>query len=134
MIVEDKNKISSKKERSKILIVDDEVIILKSAKRILEKKGYSVLTAENGPSAMNILRENYSEIGVILLDLSMPGMDGPEAMENILNIDVDAKIVVFSGYSRTQEFDALFEKGAVGHIQKPFDIKNLTEIIDRWLK
>jgi two-component system, cell cycle sensor histidine kinase and response regulator CckA len=131
---ENKKRIKSGKERSKILIVDDEVIILKSAKRILEKKGYSVLTAENGHSAMEILRENYTEIGAILLDLSMPGMAALEAMENILSIDAEAKVIVFSGYSRTQEFDALFEKGAVGHIQKPFDIKSLTAMIDRWIK
>lgn len=120
--------------RSSILLVDDEIIVLKSAKRLLEKKGYTVLTAEDGLSAMEILREKSGQIGVILLDLSMPGMDGEETLENILEIDKKAKIVLFSGYSRSQEIEPLFEKGAVGHIQKPFDINDLTATIDLYLK
>ena len=120
--------------RSSILLVDDEVIVLKSAKRLLEKKGYFVLTAEDGETAMDILREKRMEIGVILLDLSMPGMDGEEALENILEIDPEAKIVLFSGYSRSQELEPLFEKGALGHIQKPFDINDLIDTINRYIK
>jgi DNA-binding NtrC family response regulator len=119
--------------RRGILLIDDEIIVLKSAKRLLEKKGYSVLTAEDGFTAMEILRDHISEIGVILLDLSMPGMEGEEVLENILSIDHNAKVILFSGYSRTMELDPLFQKGAVGHIQKPFDLKDLTVLIDRWL-
>jgi CheY-like chemotaxis protein len=119
--------------RRGILLIDDEIIVLKSAKRLLEKKGYSVLTAEDGFAGMGILREHTQEIGVILLDLSMPGMEGEEALENILAIDPDAKVVLFSGYSRTMELDPLFQKGAVGHIQKPFDVKDLIALIEQWL-
>ncbi len=120
--------------RRGILLIDDEVIVLKSAKRLLEKKGYTVLTAEDAFAAIEILRDHACEIGVILLDLSMPGMEGEEALENILSIDPKAKVILFSGYSRTMELDPLFQMGAVGHIQKPFDIKDLTALIDQWLE
>jgi CheY-like chemotaxis protein len=120
--------------RSSILLVDDEVIVLKSAKRLLEKKGYAVLTAEDGEGAMEILKARHTEIGVILLDLSMPGMDGEETLENMLEIDPEAKIILFSGYSRSQELDTLFEKGAVDHIQKPFDINDLITTLNRFVK
>ena len=108
-----------------ILLVDDEFIVLHSAKRLLEKKGFRVLTATDGLNAIETLKEHKEEIGVILLDLSMPGMDGEETLGNLIEIDPDAKVILFSGYAITKEIEPLFEKGAVGHIQKPFDIQEL---------
>ena len=105
--------------------MDDEYIVLQSAQRLLERKGYQVLTATNGTNAMDILKDNRDDIGVILLDLSMPGMDGEETLEKLMEIDPGAKVILFSGYAVTKEMEPLFEKGAVGHIQKPFDIKDL---------
>ncbi len=113
------------RNRDVILLVDDEYIVLHSAQRLLEKKGYQVLTATSGANAMDVLRAHKDTIGVILLDLSMPGMDGEETLEKLMEIDPLAKVILFSGYAVTKEMDPLFEKGAVGHIQKPFDIKDL---------
>ena len=123
-----------KKNREVILLVDDEFIILQSAQRLLEKKGYQVLTATNGRRAMDVLKDNKDNIGVILLDLSMPGMDGEETLEKLLEIDPTAQIILFSGYSVTKDMASLFKKGAIGHIQKPFDIKGLLAKIDETLR
>ena len=114
-----------KENREVILLVDDEYIVLQSAKRLLEKKGFNVLTASNGLNAMDVLKEHKDKIGVILLDLSMPGMDGEETLVNLMEIDPSAKVILFSGYAVTREIEPLFGKGAIGHIQKPFDIKEL---------
>jgi CheY-like chemotaxis protein len=122
------------KKREGILIVDDEAVVLQAAQRLLEKKGFSVFVAISGPHALSVLKENYEAIGVILLDISMPGMDGEETLENILKIDPEAKVLLFSGYAKCQELDPLFEKGAVGHIQKPFEINELLAKLMELLK
>ena len=114
-----------------ILLVDDEPIIITSARRILEKKGYTVFTAESGASALALYQEKQEEVDVILLDLSMPDMDGEETLEKLIDIDADAKVVLFSGYARSGDLEPLFEKGAADHVQKPFDIKTLIKTIDR---
>ena len=116
-------------KRQAILIVDDEAIVLHSAKRLLQKKGFEVLTASNGMYAMDILKRSADTIGAILLDISMPEMDGEETLERIMEIDPGAKVILCSGYARTRETESLFKKGAVEHIQKPFEINELLTML-----
>lgn len=114
-----------------VLLIDDESIVVSSAKRILEKKGYHVLTAMSGKEALTVFREHKRVVDIILLDLSMPDMDGEETLEKLLEIDAGAKVILFSGYARDIDIDPLFEKGALDHIQKPFDIQALIEKINK---
>ena len=118
------------KKREAILLIDDEAIVLHSAQRLLERKGYTVFVATDGHYAINVLKNNKTSIGVILLDLSMPGMDGEETLEKLLEVDSEAKVILFSGYAFSKELEPLFRKGAVGHIQKPFELKDLLEKIN----
>ena len=116
-----------------ILLIDDEIIVLKSAKRILEKKGYTVLTAENADVGTELLKKHTDGIGVILLDLTMPGIDAEEAFDRLIEIDPAAKVLLFSGMLHNDQCDRLFAKGAVGYIHKPFEIEELTSKIDPYL-
>lgn len=113
--------------------MDDEPIVLKSAKRLLERKKYTVFVADNGSSAISVYRENRNHIGAILLDLSMPDMDGEETLERLLEVDANAKVILFSGYARSSDIEPLFEKGAIDHIQKPFELPRLIDALEKAL-
>jgi two-component system cell cycle sensor histidine kinase/response regulator CckA len=120
-------------ESRAVLLVDDEPIVLKSAKRLLERKQYKVFVADTGMSAISVFKENRAQIGVVLLDLSMPDMDGEETLERLLEVDPKAKVILFSGYARNSDLEPLFEKGAVDHIQKPFELPVLLTALEKVL-
>ncbi len=116
-----------------ILLIDDDALVITSAKRLLLKKGFNVWCAESGSSAIKIYSENLHHIGLVLLDLSMPDMDSEEIFDNLLSINKESRVVLFSGNLRTDESERLFHKGAVGSLRKPFDMYELTDLLDRWL-
>ncbi len=90
-----------------ILVVDDEEIIRQSSRRLLEKLGYRVLTAENGKIAARIYKEKEDIVSLVLLDMVMPIMDGVETFVSLHRMNPDAKILLFSGYSNDENVDMM---------------------------
>ena len=78
--------------KSKILLVDDDELILESVKTSLEMKGYEVLTAENGEVALSIYKK--SPVPLVLTDIQMPVMDGVELVKNLLEFEEKPLILV----------------------------------------
>jgi len=120
--------------RGKILLVDDEEIIRKVGTGMLEKLGFQVLTAQDGQEALSVYRGSKDEIACIILDLTMPVMDGEEAYNEFLKIDPDVRVIVASGYSETEISSMFSGKGLVRFIQKPFKVDALKRIIHRALE
>jgi two-component system cell cycle sensor histidine kinase/response regulator CckA len=116
-----------------VLLVDDEQTIRSSARRLLERLGYNVLLAEDGNTALEIYKNNKDAISLVILDLIMPDMDGPETFEKLIAFDPRVKVLLLSGYSRDEKVERLLAKGALGFAQKPFDIKTLSEILKKTL-
>jgi two-component system cell cycle sensor histidine kinase/response regulator CckA len=114
------------KESRKILIVDDEPLILQSTARMLKRMGFEVLTAIGGNDVMTILADNKSDIDVVLLDLMMPVMDGEETFEALRNMVPNLKILLVSGYTKEAMAERLIGKGALGFIHKPFDMDEIS--------
>ena len=116
----------------KILVVDDERSIRNSLKEILADEGYDVDVAEDGIQACAMVdKEKYS---VIFCDIKMPGMDGIEVLDRMIETGVDAAIVMISGHGDIGTAVECIKKGAFDFIQKPLDlnrilitIKNATE-------
>lgn len=77
-----------------VLLVDDENGILEIGKEMLEMLGFSVFTASNGREALEIYRENRNKITCIILDLTMPEMDGEEAYQKLADINPNAKVIM----------------------------------------
>ena len=109
-----------------ILIVDNEEIIRNLAEAILVGQGYDVLTAEEGEPALELFRAHHDDLAGVLLDLSMPIMDGSEVFEEIRRLDPAMPIVLMTGhdaYSVRRSFEKLggFEEGRLSAVlQKPF--------------
>ncbi|MBU5638744.1 CHASE domain-containing protein [Geomonas sp. Red69] len=112
----------------KILLVDDEETVRSIGIRMLRELGFTPLTASGGEEALSLYREN-PDIKAVLLDLTMPGMDGEEAFRQLQLIDPKVRVVMSSGFSQqdvVQKFDG---KGLVGFIQKPYTLKVLREVM-----
>jgi PAS domain S-box-containing protein len=108
-----------------VLVVDDEPVVCGLARRALEQYGFEVLEAPSGEAAIDILKRHPGEIGVILLDLSMPGMSGEEALPELRRIRPAAKVVVSSGYSESEALDQFQGQRISGFIQKPYTVPDL---------
>ena len=80
-------------------MVDDEEYVRDLGKRILERAGYTVITASNGKEALEIYAREQSNIGLVVLDLIMPQMGGEKCLEELLKINPKMKVVVSSGHS-----------------------------------
>jgi two-component system CheB/CheR fusion protein len=107
-----------------VMIVDDEPSIRKMAETTLTRFGYRVLTAGDGKEALTVFRERADEISLVILDIAMPEMGGEEAMEHMLAIRPEARIVFSSGYN---ESEAKARVEGYGFIQKPYTSRQLAE-------
>jgi CheY-like chemotaxis protein len=103
-----------------ILVVDDEEDVRDVAREMLERLGLTVLTAEDGKEAVQIYRENAEDISVVLLDLTMPKMDGAEAFEQLRRFDSEVTVVLMSGYNEQNVTNRFSDKGPAAFIHKPF--------------
>ena len=107
-----------------ILLVEDEVAVLKMAKRMLEQIGYQVMTAGNGLEALELYRKHAKEIAVVMTDMVMPKMSGRELILSLKSLNPLIKIIVWTGYPLDGSEDLLKSK-IVDWIMKPPDIEIL---------
>jgi PAS domain S-box-containing protein len=110
-----------------ILVVDDEAVVQQTVKKALERFGYAVLMAASGPEAIEIFRREHGRICLVLLDLSMPGMDGRETLAELRKIDGAVKVLISSGYSEAEVMEMFEPQSVGGFIQKPYRAADLTE-------
>jgi CheY-like chemotaxis protein len=109
-----------------VLFVDDEDMIIIISDEMLQKLGYSVITAKSGAEALDIYEKKKSEISLVILDLVMPDMSGSETYEKQKKLNADIKVLLSSGYSLDGQASDLLEQGCYGFIQKPFSMERLS--------
>jgi DNA-binding NtrC family response regulator len=108
---------------SKILVIDDERSIRNTLKDILEYEKYSVDLAEDGIKGMEKVKGNSFDI--VLCDIKMPGMDGIEVLEQLVQISPDTPVVMISGHGNIDTAVESIKKGAFDYIEKPLDLNRL---------
>jgi signal transduction histidine kinase len=108
----------SPEEAGSVLVVDDEETVRSVAAKVLERHGFSVLTASGGVEAMRMLRAAPEAVDLVVLDMTMPDMSGPVTLQELLRIKPTLKVLMSSGYAVE---DAIpHTDAAVGFIQKPY--------------
>jgi PAS domain S-box-containing protein len=112
-----------------ILVVDDEAIIRSMTEAILTDLGYHVILAENGREAVDIYQELHQEIGLVLLDMVMPKMNGRDALKAMQKINPHAKVLLTSGFNREIEKAEKKASGISGFIKKPFRRGEISRVI-----
>jgi len=119
--------------RGTILIVDDEEMVLQPCAAMVESMGFAVLTAVDGEQAVEVVRRHGAEIRAIILDLTMPKLDGVGALERILRIEPGAKVILSSGYDEAEATGRVAKEGLAGFIRKPYHLEQLQSTLERVL-
>jgi PAS domain S-box-containing protein len=117
-----------------ILLVDDEPSLLETGQELLSFLGYHVLTATSGEEALTIVNREGMKIGIVIMDLMMPGMGGEKCLAEILKVFPAMKVMFASGYAASIGNEDILRTGAVAFIQKPYYIEDMSrkirEILD----
>ncbi len=110
-----------------VLVVDDEEVVRVTAKHTLERYGYSTMLANDGLAALETYRSRPSDIGLVILDLTMPVMNGEETLRHLQTVNPNVKVLLSSGYNEVEAVQRFAGKGLAGFIQKPYTAAGLAE-------
>jgi len=112
------------KERTRVLVVDDEEIVRESLSGWLMNDGYTLDTAPDGPSALEKLKQD--RWSVMLVDLKMPGMDGLQVLEAVKQAQPETAVVIMTAYATVETAVEAMKIGAYDYLVKPFDPEELS--------
>jgi CheY-like chemotaxis protein len=111
--------------RETVLIVDDEEDVRRVLQRILERAGYTVVVAQDGPAAVELYCQRGAFIDLVILDVIMPHMRGEETFRRLYEVAPDARILLSSGYSENGQAAEALSAGARGFLQKPYGVETV---------
>ena len=115
-----------------ILIAEDDALIQLLFQVVLKDCGAKLIFAENGVNAIKMYKEN-KDIDIVLLDIRMPEMNGLEALDKILSINPNAKIIMQTAHVMPDEKEKCFNKGAVDFLSKPIVKEELFNTLNKWV-
>ena len=113
----------------RLMVIDDEPIVGKRLRQILEKAGYDIKVFTDGRSALNDLRKNSYDI--VVTDLKMEDVDGMKILEASIEKNPDIKVIIITGFAKIDTAKEAFKKGVFDFIAKPFKIEELKQVILR---
>ena len=117
-----------------VLVVDDNDQVRSFEEETLKKVGYNVITAADGRRAYEIYRTQRDRIDLVVLDILMPGMDGEQCLQAIMEFHPGARIIICSGLINEEKPARLLKAGAKAHLQKPINrntfLKTIREVLD----
>jgi CheY-like chemotaxis protein len=116
-----------------VLVVDDEEMIRQLYVAVLPRLGFRTLVASNGEEAVAIFRDHEEEIACIILDLTMPRLDGVATLDALRRIKPDVKVIFSSGYNEEEATRRFAGRGPDGFIQKPYCLEALMAELERVL-
>jgi CheY-like chemotaxis protein len=116
-----------------VLVVDDEQTVREVIRDMLKSHDMKVIEAANGREGIEIYREHGDSIFLVLLDTTMPEMNGDEVFKQLRQMNPDAKVILISGYNEQDATSFFVGKGLAGFIQKPFTLEKLIEKLNELL-
>ena len=114
----------------KVLLVDDEEIVRSIGKEMLKELGYDVIIANDGKEALKVFKATL-DISFVILDMTMPHMDGEQCFQELRKIKPDIKVFISSGFSEHEISQKFAGFGLSGVIQKPYKLSELKESLQR---
>ena len=121
-------------ERTRVLMIDDNIELVKMVKEYFNKHAVSdikiVLEANNGEEGFNLIEKRQEEYDLILLDLVMPKKDGKSVLESMKKKNIDKKVIVLTSYNSPEMIRKTSELGISYFILKPFELKELENVIE----
>jgi len=105
--------------KPRVLVVDDEEMALTLMKQILSTAGYQVTTAQSGFECLDLFRRRPNSYQLVLLDLTMPFMDGEETFHRLREIRPDVPVVLCTGFIQGDRLEGMMKAGLTGYLRKP---------------
>lgn len=115
--------------KSSILLVDDEQMALTLMKRILTGAGYDVTTAQSGFECLDAFRRRPHFFDLVLLDLTMPFMDGEDTFNRLFEIRADVPVLMCTGFIQQDRLNRLMASGLAGFMRKPISPSELVALV-----
>jgi two-component system, cell cycle sensor histidine kinase and response regulator CckA len=112
-----------------VLLVDDEESIRSMGRHILERAGLEVMTAADGREAVDLFAQYRDKLRLVLLDMTMPHLDGEACFRELRRIDPDVKVIMTSGYNEQDVVNRFVGKGLAGFVQKPYKAGDLLPMV-----
>ena len=114
----------------RVLIVDDSMFVTKQISQILTSEGFEIVgTASDGLEGFEMYKEQYPNVDLVTMDITMPRMDGVTALEKIIDFDKDAKVIMISALGKQDLVKKSLLIGAKNYIVKPLDRAKVLERI-----
>jgi DNA-binding response OmpR family regulator len=108
-----------------VLVIDDESSVLRFTRKLLERAGFEVLTAPGGREGVGLFEQNSERVSAVLLDMTMPHMDGKATLVELQRIRQDVRVVLSSGFTEQSVIDRFAGTQLVGFVQKPYRARTL---------
>jgi signal transduction histidine kinase/ActR/RegA family two-component response regulator len=118
------------RRHARVLLVDDEEVVRRSARRLLRQAGHEVLEARSGRDALTAFRNAEAPVDVVVLDLDMPELNGRETHALMRQIDPDVRVIIVSGHDDEETRRGAIEDGAVTFVRKPYSAEAFLSAID----
>jgi CheY-like chemotaxis protein len=116
----------------KILIIDDDEMVLALTQSVLVGQGYATLSTADGPQGITIYKEQRPDL--VLLDLGLPSMNGLEVLRKIRTFDPKARVIVITGYASQESEEVAVQYGACDFVRKPVDFTDFLRRIQAVLE
>jgi len=116
-----------------VLVVDDEPAVRRLATAILQKAGYTVITAHDGQEAVETFQAAKDDIDLVILDMTMPRLSGEETYRRMRQVKPNVCVVLSSGYTEHEATGRFLGKGLAGFLQKPYRAEELLQLVQRVL-
>jgi CheY-like chemotaxis protein len=120
-------------QKLRVLVVDDEPHVRQLLEMVLSREGFPVWSAPGGRAAVEFYCRNQGLIGAVLLDVNMPGLDGPATLAALRQINPHVRALFITGDLGGYKPEALLEMGADAVLQKPFDLAEVCQAVRRTL-
>ncbi len=114
-----------------VLIIDDDDEVRSLLAAILTDAGFPVRLAASGKEAVVLYRQHRQQIGLVLLDVRMPGQDGPSTLAELLEFDPKVRCCFLSGQPGLATPEDLLARGAMAFVAKPFRVPQLIGVVQR---
>ena len=113
----------------RVLIIDDEAPVRRVAEDMLHVLGMKTVAAASGQEGIDLYKQRAANIDLIILDMKMPGMDGEETFRRLKSLNPEAKVILATGYSESDDLSTFVEQNTVEFLRKPFALSALAEKI-----
>ena len=125
------DKESSNFDKITILLIDDEDVVGQSTQFILEELGHEVILATSGNEGLEIYKNDYENIDVVITDMIMPDISGADLFYKLKTINPNCKVILYSGYTSDQNVEELRKNGLSAFLQKPFKFDKLISVLSK---